>query len=497
MLLPFAAAALVASRTAQDATHLLASDGGSSPLQPATDSSRPRLREVLPHRRLARAAEELSEAPADAQPGCVVARNFMNTQYTVSIAVDGQSFWAVPDTGSFELLVPSSNCSQCTACEGNAKTTFPETDVHARSVRSHRVDIAFGQGNVVTRTVNAPVQVGGLSAPTQSLLLLEEINLSHYCDSSYDGVMGLGCRRNARDEDLEPSLLASMGIDDFSLCFGRYDADPGRLILGGGILGLQYSHVPVVGQRHWAVQLVGAAFASPSDAGRSGERTRSLTGALCATPPYCSAIVDSGTSLIAGPRQLVYALIDALHPQLEEDCSNVDQLPELEFAVGPPGASLPLRLSPEFYVLRTESTDADTDLPADPPAAPSAPPRQRCSLMFMELDMQDHTFGPVWILGAPFMRAYSTLFSRGEDGPTGGSVSPNPPAAARQIGFARIPNATNPCAGCPGSRGTSALAEASARGEVAGPPSVSLRHARLSLLAKWGSRAANTPAHIL
>ena len=45
-----------------------------------------------------------------------------------------------------------------------------------------------------------------------------------YCDSSYDGVMGMGYRRTARDDDRELSLLSSFGVDDFAMCFGRYDA---------------------------------------------------------------------------------------------------------------------------------------------------------------------------------------------------------------------------------------------------------------------------------
>lgn len=154
-----------------------------------------------------------------------------------------------------------------------------------------------------------------------------------------------------------------MGVDAFSLCFGRYDADPGQLVLGGGLptlqvaphrtgyahtahlpdpcaspsasalpchlafcpsprflLLVQYSYVPVVGERHWAIQLLNVGFDIPTN----------QRGALaCSSPPFCATIIDSGTSLIAGPPQLLNPLVDSLKPQLNEDCSNVNQLPDL------------------------------------------------------------------------------------------------------------------------------------------------------------------------
>lgn len=63
--------------------------------------------------------------------------------------------------------------------------------------------------------------------------------------------------------------------------------------------------------------------------------------------------------------------------------------------------------------------------------------------------------------------------------------------AARQvanasIGFARIPEGSNPCAGCRGAE--QVKVQLGASDQLKMPPSVSMLHARLSLIAKWGSR---------
>jgi len=45
--------------------------------------------------------------PAPPAKTCLAARNFMNTQYTVPVRVNGTQFWLVPDSGSFEVVLPA------------------------------------------------------------------------------------------------------------------------------------------------------------------------------------------------------------------------------------------------------------------------------------------------------------------------------------------------------------------------------------------------------
>merc|ERR1719217_641407 len=82
-------------------------------------------------------------------------------------------------------------------------------------------------------------------------------------------------------------------------------------------------------------------------------------------------------------------------------------------------------------------------------------------VVFMELNMEDRDYGPVWILGMPFMRAFSARFSRNDFSQSHGSA-PSPEASDLSdadwrknltVGLAELPADDNLCAGCPGSVG--------------------------------------------
>ena len=111
--------------------------------------------------------------------------------------------------------------------------------------------------------------------------------------------------------------------------------------------------------------------------------------------------------------------------------------------------------------------------------------------------MEDIKYGPVWILGMPFLRAFSAKFSRADDAQDTPAAAQ--PADGLNIGFAAIPDGQNPCAACPraatGQAGrpvphSPAAAHVHAPHEE-GPLSVDLRHARLP---SWAAGAAASPA---
>merc|ERR1719401_3028673 len=98
----------------------------------------------------------------------------------------------------------------------------------------------------------------------------------------------------------------------------------------------------------------------------------------------CQVAVDTGTSMLAGPSDLVDKLNSMVNAK--EDCSNFDSLPKLGFQLG----DTILNLKPDDYMDRSEGG---------------------CSFSLMALDVPPPK-GPVFIFGDPFLRRFVTIYDR-------------------------------------------------------------------------------------
>merc|ERR1719253_1778178 len=103
---------------------------------------------------------------------------------------------------------------------------------------------------------------------------------------------------------------------------------------------------------------------------------------LCADG--CKVAVDTGTSMLAGPSDLVNKLTSMINAK--SDCSNYDALPKLGFQLG----DKVLNLKPDDYMDRSSS---------------------ECSFSLMALDVPPPK-GPLFIFGDPFLRRFVTIFDR-------------------------------------------------------------------------------------
>merc|ERR1719183_3262555 len=98
----------------------------------------------------------------------------------------------------------------------------------------------------------------------------------------------------------------------------------------------------------------------------------------------CQVAVDTGTSQLAGPTDVIQDLSKRL--DVKSDCSNYDKLPDLGFVMG----ENILNLKPQDYV----------DKGAD-----------GCEVSLMPLDVPPPN-GPLFIFGDPFLRKYYTAYDR-------------------------------------------------------------------------------------
>jgi len=98
----------------------------------------------------------------------------------------------------------------------------------------------------------------------------------------------------------------------------------------------------------------------------------------------CQVAVDTGTSMLAGPSDLVDKLSNMVNAK--DDCSNFNELPNLGFQIG----DTVLNLKPDDYMDRSAAG---------------------CSFSLMALDVPPPK-GPVFIFGDPFLRRFVTIYDR-------------------------------------------------------------------------------------
>merc|ERR1712070_601100 len=153
----------------------------------------------------------------------------------------------------------------------------------------------------------------------------------------------------------------------------------GELTLGG----VDKSHytgelvsVPLTNETYWEVSLDGLKF------GDSALVTSSM-----------KAIIDSGTSLLAGPKDMVTKIATAAGAtslagkEYIVDCSKVSSLPDLDITLG----GKPFKLTASDYIIQASS---------------------QCLFAFMGIDIPAPA-GPLWIMGDVFMRKYYSVFDYG------------------------------------------------------------------------------------
>lgn len=110
-------------------------------------------------------------------------------------------------------------------------------------------------------------------------------------------------------------------------------------------------------------------------------------------PSAQKAIIDSGTSLLAGPKEMVAALAkqagatSLLGKEYIIDCKKKSSLPELKITLGGKDFSL----SADDYVMTVSSM---------------------CLFAFIGIDVPAPR-GPLWIMGDIFMRKYYSVFDYG------------------------------------------------------------------------------------
>lgn len=323
----------------------------------------------------------------------IIIRDFANAQYygEVTIGTPGETFKVIFDTGSSNLWVPQVGCKHCGIPFIAPKTKYDPASSSSYTLNGTKFEITYGSGSVTgTMAEDVVTLAPDLAVNGQLFAMIDDAGGMGmaYLLGKFDGILGLAF--DSISVDGAPTVIGNAVkqslLDQPVFSFYIGNNQDGELTIGGydttkfkGNL----TYVPLSKTTYWEIQV---------DAISSGSTS---------FKEATTAIVDSGTSLIAGPTLLVSQLAESIGAkknimgQYTIDCNLVSSIPDIVFTIN--GKDYPL--SGSEVVIKSQSI---------------------CLFAFigMDIPMPD----PKWILGDVFMRRYYTVFDYG----------------AKQIGFAEV-----------------------------------------------------------
>lgn len=307
---------------------------------------------------------------------------------TLQIGTPPQSFSMVFDTGSGNLLVPASDCpsqachtharfsqedsqtSQDTSCDGTPTQpgTNPPRD---------EVTITFGTGEIWGRCIQDMICLGDICDRGSFIAATYESSVP-FSAFAFDGVLGLALDGMSQGPDFNMmerlTKVQALRQPMFSVFLSDDDEEHSEVNFGE------------VKPRHMASELFWVDVARESgywEVAIDGIAVNNQPIGLCAG---CYVAVDTGTSELAGPSDVVRELADRL--DVRADCSNYDSLPKLGFQT----AGRILNLEPRDYIDRADG---------------------HCEVSLMPLDVPPPQ-GPLFVFGIPFLQKFYTVYNKAE-----------------------------------------------------------------------------------
>jgi len=295
----------------------------------------------------------------------------------MSLGSPPQSFKVIFDTGSGNLIVPAADCS-VPGCAPHRKYNNKASN-SASFVTNEKgessSEITFGTGQVSGDFYKDKLCIGDKLCFDANFIAADKMSIEPFSEIPFDGIMGLGFKDLSMGEgfnivdDLQTRTNIP-GSGQFS--FYVTDGQDSEVTFGGyrsERLASDIVWAPVKVESWWQVAIDDITF-------------NNMPKGLC--NGQCQVAVDTGTSMLAGPSELVDKLSRMVNAK--EDCSNFDELPNLGFQIG----NTVLNLRPDDYMDKSAAG---------------------CSFSLMALDVPPPK-GPVFIFGDPFLRRFVTIYDR-------------------------------------------------------------------------------------
>jgi hypothetical protein len=222
-------------------------------------------------------------------------KDYMNAQYFISASVGTppQSFTVVPDTGSSNLWLYSHDCWSL-PCWYHPTYDSKKSSTYVKEGKDF--EISYGSGSVGGTTSKDIARIGDIESEMTFGEIKKVSGMSFYV-SQMSGILGLAY--NTISVDALPTWLDQANIKDKSFSFYLHSNPDLSYMVIPGMDSENFETIEkhnVVEEKYWALQLN-----SMQQAG----------GAKIDASKY-KAVIDSGTSLLVGPKAIVDSLIEGI-----------------------------------------------------------------------------------------------------------------------------------------------------------------------------------------
>lgn len=303
----------------------------------------------------------------------------------LSIGDPPQKFSVVFDTGSGNLMVPADDCESlaCTRHERFSEAASPSSrrlmcdgSEIEEGGEADEVTITFGTGHITGRCVEDKLCLGLLCSRGAFIASTDE-SPHPFASFTFDGVLGLAL--DSMTQGPKFSLMSRLVEDKklikpiFSVFLSDSDKESSEITFGD------------IKPEHMASEFFWVDVTSDSGYWEVRIEDVALNDKLQGICEDCRVAVDTGTSQLAGPTEVIDKLTTLL--DVASDCSNYKSLPNLGFVIG----GHILNLAPQDYVDNSDNAYCDVSL--------------------MSLDVPPPK-GPLFVFGIPFLQKYYTVYDR-------------------------------------------------------------------------------------
>ncbi|KAK4437370.1 Aspartic proteinase A1 [Sesamum alatum] len=269
-----------------------------------------------------RDSNNLAGVNGDSGTDIIALKNYLDAQYfgEIGIGTPPQKFTVIFDTGSSNLWVPSSKCYFSVACLFHSKYKSSRSSSYKKNGKS--AAIHYGTGSISGFFSQDYVQLGNLVVKDQDFIEATKEPGITFLAAKFDGILGLGFQEISVGNAVPVwyNMVNQGLVKDpvFSFWLNRKgdEEDGGELVFGGvdptHFKG-EHTYVPVTQKGYWQFDMGEVLI--------GGETTGFCSGG-------CSAIADSGTSLLAGPTTVVTLINHAIGATgvVSQECKSVVSL---------------------------------------------------------------------------------------------------------------------------------------------------------------------------